>query len=246
MARAYSSANVRAKKFKLVDFEGKWLASFGRPALQGTWLIYGKSGSGKTSFTLALAKYLTQYARVLYNSLEQGLSPTLQSAWLREGLDLVPRRIRLLDREGYEELVERLKKRQSPEIVIIDSINYFKGLRLSDYDKLRTKFRKKLFIVIAHEKGGEPKGALAQDIKYDADVKIRVEGYRARFTSRYATGDEGGQDFIIWDEGAGRYWGTDSTDPDEADVARKRLQADARTKYKITPQNEDDNESQRH
>lgn len=242
MARAYSSANVRAKRFKLVPFEGAWLDSFGYPALQGTWLIYGKSGSGKTSFCLALAKYLTQFGRVLYNSLEQGLSPTMQSAWLRSGLDEAGRRIRLLDREGYEELFDRLGKRQSPEIVIIDSINYFKGLRLSDYERLRTRYRKKLFVIIAHEKGGEPKGALAQDIKYDAGVKIRVEGYRARVTSRYAADGVGGQDYIIWREGADRYWGTESTDPDEADQARRRLQAEARKSTKESTQETNDNE----
>ena len=82
MARAYSSANIRSARFKTVDFDGAWLASIGMPVLRGTWLIYGGSGSGKTSFCLQLAKYLSQFGRVLYNSLEQGLSPTMQAAWI--------------------------------------------------------------------------------------------------------------------------------------------------------------------
>lgn len=223
MARAYSNANIRSARFKTADFDGAWLASIGMPVLRGTWLIYGGSGSGKTSFCLQLAKYLSQFCRVLYNSLEQGLSPTMQAAWIAGGMDEAGRRVKLLDREGYDELFERLGKRQSPEIVIIDSINYLRGLRLCDYQLLSQRYRKKLFVVVAHEKGGEPKGALAQAIRYDADVKIRVEGYRAMVTSRYATGEVGGDDYIIWEDGADAYWGTTATDPKERDQ-RKRKQ----------------------
>ena len=223
MARAYSNANIRSARFKTADFDGAWLASIGMPVLRGTWLIYGGSGSGKTSFCLQLAKYLSQFGRVLYNSLEQGLSPTMQAAWIAAGMDEAGRRVKLLDRESYDELFARLAKRQSPEIVIIDSINYLRGIRLCDYQLLSQRYRKKLFVVVAHEKGGEPKGALAQAIRYDADVKIRVEGYRAMVTSRYATGEVGGDDYIIWEDGADAYWGTTATDPKERDQ-RKRKQ----------------------
>lgn len=222
MARAYSNANIRSARFKVADFGGAWRDSIGMPVLRGTWLIYGGSGSGKTSFCLQLAKYLSQFGRVLYNSLEQGLSPTMQSAWIASGMEEAGRRVKLLDREGYDELFERLAKRQSPEIIIIDSINYLRGLRLSDYQLLSQRYRKKLFIVVAHEKGGEPKGALAQAIRYDADVKIRVEGYRAMVTSRYATSEVGGQDYIIWDKGAEGYWGTATTDPETRDQRKKK------------------------
>lgn len=222
MARAYSNATIRSARFKVADFSGAWRDSIGMPVLRGTWLIYGGSGSGKTSFCLQLAKYLSQFGRVLYNSLEQGLSPTMQSAWIAGGMEEAGRRVKLLDREGYDELFERLAKRQSPEIVIIDSINYLRGLRLSDYQLLSQRYRKKLFIVVAHEKGGEPKGALAQAIRYDADVKIRVEGYRAMVTSRYATSEVGGQDYIIWDKGAEGYWGTATTDPETRDQRKKK------------------------
>ena len=148
----------------------------------------------------------------------------MQSAWLAGGMESAGRRVKLLDRESYSDLFERLAKRQSPEVVIIDSINYLRGLRLSDYQLLSQRYRKKLFIIVAHEKGGEPKGALAQAIRYDADVKIRVEGYRAMVTSRYATAEVGGQDYIIWDKGAEGYWGTATTDPSTRDQRKKKKQ----------------------
>ena len=91
MAQAYSNAKIRSKRFKVVEFTGPWKDAIGMPVLQGTWLIYGGSGSGKTSFCLQLAKYLSQFARVLYNSLEQGLSPTMQSAWIDNGMEELER-----------------------------------------------------------------------------------------------------------------------------------------------------------
>ena len=45
-------------------------------------------------------------------------------------------------------------------------------------------------------------------MRYDSDVKIRVEGYKAFVTTRYEDPDkgEGGADFIIWEQGAAEYW----------------------------------------
>lgn len=44
MARAISNKNVLQAKFDVADFDGAFLASFGRPELRGEWLIYGGSG----------------------------------------------------------------------------------------------------------------------------------------------------------------------------------------------------------
>ncbi len=41
MAKAISNKNVVNAKFKVADFTGKWLASFGKPELRGAWIIYG-------------------------------------------------------------------------------------------------------------------------------------------------------------------------------------------------------------
>lgn len=83
MSRAISNKNVLAARFDTADFDGPFLASFGRPELRGVWIIWGGSGSGKTTFTLQLCKYLTKFGRVAYDSLEQGLSLSLQRAWER-------------------------------------------------------------------------------------------------------------------------------------------------------------------
>lgn len=208
MGRAISNKNVMTARFSTAAFEGAWLSSFGRPELRGTWIIYGGSGSGKTTFTLQLCKYLTQFSRVAYDSLEQGLCLSLQRAWERVGMDEAGSRIILLNKEGLKELRERLQKKQSPDVVVIDSVHYLWGATVRALMDLKAAFPQKLFIYISHEKGGLPKGNLAQTIRYDADIKIRVEGYKAFVTTRYEVAErgEGGADFVIWQEGAERYW----------------------------------------
>lgn len=208
MGRAISNKNVLTAKFEVAEFDGAFLASFGKPELRGAWIIYGGSGSGKTSFVMQVCKYLTRFRRVAYDSLEQGLSLSLQKAWERVGMEEVGNRIILLNKESLKDLRLRLAKRQSPDVVVVDSVHYWLGLKMSDYINLRNDFPDKLFIFVSHEKGGQPDGKLAQKIRYDSDIKIRVEGYKAFVTTRYEVAErgEGGADFIIWEQGAQDYW----------------------------------------
>ena len=208
MGRAISNKNVLTAKFEVAEFDGAFLASFGKPELRGAWIIYGGSGSGKTSFVMQVCKYLTRFRRVAYNSLEQGLSLSLQKAWERVGMEEVGNRIILLNKESLKDLRLRLAKKQSPDVIVVDSVHYWLGLKMSDYINLRNDFPDKLFIFVSHEKGGQPDGKLAQKIRYDSDIKIRVEGYKAFVTTRYEVAErgEGGADFIIWEQGAQDYW----------------------------------------
>lgn len=208
MARAISNKNVVNAKFEVAEFDGAFLASFGKPELRGSWIIYGGSGSGKTTFVMQLSKYLTRFRRVAYNSLEQGLSLSLQKAWERVAMEEVGSRIILLAKESLQDLKLRLSKKQSPDIVVIDSVQYWHGLKWSDFTSLKDGYPNKLFIFVSHERGNLPDGKLAQKIRYDSDVKIRVEGYKAFVTTRYESPElgEGGKDFVIWEDGANKYW----------------------------------------
>ena len=210
MSRAISNINVLAARFETVEFAGEWLASFGRPELRGTWIIWGGSGSGKTTFTLMLCKYLANFGRVAYNSLEQGLSLSLQKAWERVGMGEAGSNIILLNKEELPELRARLNKRKSPEIIIIDSVQYLDGFNWASFKKLKREYPDKLFIFIsqADRAGKDPDGKLAGKIRYDAEIKIKVEGFKAFVTTRYEDAErgEGGADFIIWEQGAAEYW----------------------------------------
>ena len=48
-----------------------------------------------------------------------------------------------------------------------------------DYIQLKEEFPDKLFIIISHARGKNPKGDAATSVMYDADLKIWVEGYVA-------------------------------------------------------------------
>lgn len=200
--RAVSVTTLMQTRHNLMEFEGEWKSSFGKPEMTGSWLIWGNSGNGKTRFALKLCKYLTNFGRVSYNSLEEGASNSMQQAFAEVGMNDVKRRIVLLDQESIPDLIERLKRRKSPDIIAIDSIQYA-SMNYADYKALRNGFRNKLFILISHADGKNPSGRVASSIRFDAFVKVWVEGYRAFPVSRYG----GGEPFTVWEEGAYQYWG---------------------------------------
>ncbi len=96
----------------------------------------------------------------------------------------------------------RLNAQRSPEIIINDSIQYT-DLDKKSYNQLREDYNNKLWIFTSQADGKIPRGALAKHVRFDADVKIRVEGYKAFVQSRYG----GGEEFIIDAERAAQYWG---------------------------------------
>lgn len=202
MGRALSVNNIIDYNPSVLRFEGLWKESFGAPELCGSWLIWGASGNGKTRFALQLCKYLCEFGKVTYNSLEEGLSKSMQKAIIATGMTGVSKKFTLLDQEPIEELKVRLSKRRSPDIIVIDSIQYT-GMNYKDYKTLRSEFPHKLFILISHADGKEPAGRVAKSIRYDAFIKIRIEGYKALPVSRYG----GGEPYIIWEEGSKKYWG---------------------------------------
>lgn len=201
MKRAYSIRNVLDAKFKTLDFDGEWLEAVGRPQLGGSWMIYGAPKNGKTSLAMKLARYLTRFCRVAYDSVEEGLSLSIQNCVERTFGDEANRHFLLLNKESVEELTERLARRSSPDVVVIDSVQ-FMGLHWEEYKQLKERFPRKLFIYISHVDGNQPEGRVARKIWRDADVYIRVEGFRGFPVGRYMGGAP-----IDVDAGlAARYW----------------------------------------
>ena len=123
-------------------------------------------------------------------------------------MEEVGSKIILLNKESLKDLRCRLQKKQSPDVVVVDSVQYWHGFKWSDFTNLKDDFPEKLFIFVSHEKAGQPDGKMAQKIRYDSEIKIRVEGYKAFFTTRYEVAElgEGGSDFVIWEQGAQDYW----------------------------------------
>lgn len=200
MSRALTVDNILNYSPRLFDFEGEWLASFGRPELCGSWIIWGGSGSGKTRFAMKLCKYLCRFVKCAYNTLEEGMCDSIKRAIYDENMSEVADNFLLLDQESMDELTVRLRKRRSPDVIFIDSLQYT-GMRYVDYKKLRRLFPRKLFVFISHAEGGEPAGSVGRRIRYDAFIKIFVEGYKAFPVSRFG----GGEPFVIWEKGVQKF-----------------------------------------
>ena len=205
MSRAYSVSNILNKKFKTMPFEGTWWDSFGEPSHEFSALVWGDSGNGKTDFMLQFAKYLCNFGRVAYNSMEEGVSHTFQMGMERHFMQSVEGKFILLDREPWDEMVERMKKHKSPDFLIVDSVQYM-GVNRNKYKELKEYMREKGkgLLFLSHAQGKQPKGALADFIRYDVDLKIFVEGFKAFPEGRINGGKK--EPFTIWEQGAAKYY----------------------------------------
>lgn len=201
MKKAYSVSNILKAKFKTLNFDNIWTSAIGHPELTGSWMIYGAPKHGKTSFAMQLSKYLTQFERVAYNSVEEGLSLTIQRALERTMMEEVNGRFVLLNKESIVDVANRLERHKSPNVVVIDSVQ-FSEMTFSDYKMLKGRFPHKLFIYVSHIQGTTPEGRVARRIWRDANVYFRVEGFRAFPVSRYG----GGTPIDIYTEKAEKYW----------------------------------------
>ncbi len=204
MQRALTPGNIKNKRRKIYDFEGDWLEAFGRIEQGARILIWGESGNGKTRFMLQLAKYLMNFGRVAYNSLELGDSQALNIALQEVGIE---KGLLIYNRETVEMMETRLKKHKSPDILLIDSLQYFRdyngrGMTYGRYIDFTGQFPNKTIIFISHGEGKHPAGRVAKSVKFDTDCKVFVKGFRAFVTSRYG----GGEPLTIWEQGAREYW----------------------------------------
>ena len=203
MGRALTVKEVLNKKRRTFPFEGEWAAAFAQPERTGVWFIWGRSGNGKTSFVMRLIAELCKYDRVAFDSMEEGDSLSMRQKLVRNGLSKAGSRLHLLNAEPIAELKERLGRRKSYNIIVIDSFQYTQ-MSYRDYIQFKEQFKDKLIIFISHAKGSLPRGSAAESVMYDATLKIWVEGFKAFSKGRFI-GETG--EFTIWDEGAARYWG---------------------------------------
>lgn len=203
LARALTVDNILAKKIETYEFSDAFYSAFKHPAKKGVWAILGLSSSGKSTFTMLLAKEFAAQTKVLYNMREEDL----YSLDVQERLKIC----HMTDVKGnflmgdyeLEELEQYLSRRTSPDVVILDSATYiFKSFR--QYMDLKKKFRRKVFIITLHAEGQQPRTELERSIYYDANQKIFVAGYQAICKGR-TIGPTG--NYIIWQEGYNKIHG---------------------------------------
>ena len=199
--RKLSPKELRNLRQNLLPFEGKWERFMGRPEDTGTWIVWGQSYNGKTRFVLQLAKYIAELGRkVAVVSLEEGNGQSIRRAFEENCMESVNQRVSLWFDMDLEDLKRELRKQRSPKVVVIDSLQYL-GLNYAGYKRLKEEFSDKLLILVSHANSkNDPRGNTAEQVRYDAMVKIQVSCFRAKANSRYG----GGEILTIWEEGAMR------------------------------------------
>ena len=211
MTKVLSAAQVLAIKRKTIQLEGAWGDCLGEIDRRGVVMVWGQSGNGKSSAVMSLAKELTKHGKVLYVSLEEGCALSFQNTLRRHSMQDCGSRFQVVTGIDIEDLCKSLKKRRSADFVVIDSFQYTQ-LNYKRYLKFKNKLSNKLIIFVSHADGKQPAGRAAVSVKYDADQKIWVEGYKAFSNGRYRgrTGE-----YIIWEQGAQEYWGIKTDNSDE-------------------------------
>lgn len=203
MSRVYSVEDILRIKHKIIPFTGDFYDAYGEVESSGTWIIWGESGSGKSSFAMMLCDELCKHGRVLYVSLEEKRNLSFKQRLVRYNMKKHGARFQTVE-NSLDEALEKLDKSRSPNFIIIDSLQYTR-IRFNRYKEIKEKYPNKLFIYISHADGKRPKGNVAVDIMYDASMKIHVEGHRATSKGRFFGKDK---DYLdSWPEKAAIYHG---------------------------------------
>ncbi len=204
MKATFKPKELREHEFQTYGFSKIWLDTLGEAEHGFNAIVFGESGSGKTTFVLNFCKELSSFGHVYYNSLEQGKSGSLKAATERVGLlsgdydDKIS-----FASDTFEDMFERIKTTRA-RFIVVDSINYMgkHGMTYNQYQQLkeyckRSKSKiKKSLILISHASAKQPKGNYAKQIRYDVDIKIQCIKGKAFADSRYG----GSKPFTIFEK----------------------------------------------
>lgn len=204
--KALGIKQFHQKTFKLMDLEGSpFKPTLGNVPKHFICVIGGFSGNGKTEFCIQLAKELCGHGKVAWLSYEQRHGFDLQTATKRNKMEEESGQFIPIDPIAnlahgvsfLEDLDNYLAKRNSPDYVFIDSVDYT-GWKKEDYIYLKEKYEgKKSLLFICHtDKSGNPRKSISADIIFDGGMFILVQKYIATPQKNRFGGFE---PFVIWE-----------------------------------------------
>ena len=214
MKRALSGKQVLSVNQNLITLGDGWEECLGGIPKTGIAIMWGQSGNGKSEAAMTLARELAKYGKVLYVSAEEGYGASFQQRIRRCCMAELKSRF-IVSLDTFDELMERLGQREKPKAVFIDSPQAM-HLKKSEFEKIRSQYGNRMLIVfVSQTDGKEPKGKTAQDIKFFADIKIFVSGFKAFSHGRFygETGEK-----VIWEEGARRAYGRNKKEVEDGKV----------------------------
>lgn len=194
-----------AQKHITYPFSGIWGDVLGTPSTHGIWLVYGSEKHGKTTLSLMLAEYISQFAKTEYISAEEGLDYDFTEAVKRAQLNPNNRNLHFREYTPIEQIEVVLGKRKAPKVVFLDNATIYhdelKGHRLKDLLKRNPNV---LFVLIAHEERNAPYTSTAAMARKLAKVIIRVQGLKGFVSGRCPGGS-----IVINEEKAELYHGSE-------------------------------------
>jgi len=203
MKRSISASQALQVRNRTLEVSPEWQGCLGREiSRHGIVFIWGNSGNGKSSAVMAFARMLAASGKVLYVSKEEGYGLSFQNTLRRYCMQECGKSFQVVDSDTVESLTERLDRPRSPEFVIIDSVQAM-GIGTKQFKQLQGSFRNKLLVLISQADGKRPLGRAAQNMMYEADLKLWVEGHTVFSKGRFI-GDT--KEYVTWEEGALRYW----------------------------------------
>lgn len=190
-----------ATNFDTLAINEEWSELMQNPAANLKIAIWGKPKNGKTSASLQMAEYFTNFGKVLYNFADQGFNLSTQELWKDSGLanngNAEPS-----DISTTQELETEIATGQY-KFVFIDMISdYIRKEKLKP-EEFKERFIKRFpnvsFILIFEvTKSGDFKGD--QGWTHVVDAIMTVEDFFMENRGRYGMGER-----IIWEEGFQRF-----------------------------------------
>jgi hypothetical protein len=154
--------------FKTVNLTGKWASFIGFPNHNFKIMLYGKAGSGKSTFALKFAKYLVENVgkKVLYVAAEEKLSYTLHEKIVR--LEITSPNFYIVDK------LPSANDLRKYDIIFIDSVNML-GLEPQTLERLPHDLA--YCYIFQCTKDGNYRGS--QAFEHNADSVIEIAEMKA-------------------------------------------------------------------
>lgn len=176
-----SSEQLKSYEYDKFDFTGKWKKFVGDPQVNFSMMVYGLPKSGKSTYAMQFAKYLSNnFGKVLYIAAEEGYSITLQNKVNQFGS--ANDNIFFCNFREYEPIRELLGKNEF-DFVFIDSVNYIR-VTPQEVEQLKHENPSTAFITIQQAtKDGKHKGD--QEFAHNCDIVVKIDNGIAYQNGRF-------------------------------------------------------------
>ena len=176
-----SSQDLVEMEFTSLEFQGKWNTIFGLPSINFHCIIHGMPGQGKSTFAVQLAKYLSNFGRIIYVSGEEGFNSTFKDKFVNNCA--VSGSIDVADLRCLQDILREVEPGKY-NFIVIDSLDTMK-LGPVEVRQIKNLHTTSALITISQStKAGLIRGS--NEIVHDADIAVKcVDGIAITTKNRF-------------------------------------------------------------